>query len=241
MNVAICDNEELFFSQLKKILAENEFIDSVEVYSNIEKMFSKLEEGENYDIVFMDIDWKNDSENGINFASRINEINPDIQIVFVTAFNDVYSENIFFEKLNLCGYLKKPIKPQYLKILLEKARMTIKKRESNILSIKNNGQIENIKADCILYLESRGHKVTITKNDGISFTYEKLDDIQKRLGSNFLRIHKSYLVNMAYISQFEGKNVVLNKEKKLPISKSSSREAKTAYLKYLRESIKKID
>lgn len=241
MKAAICDNEKIFLNQMAEVIGAKECIDVYDTYLSIEELFQKLKDGEKYDIIFMDIDWKNDAENGINYAAKINQDNPDIQMIFVTAYNDIFSENIFFENLNLCGYLKKPINSEYLGILLEKAEKTIRNNENSILTIKNNGLIENIKVNAIIYLESQGHKVTITKTDGISYTYEKLDTIQERLGNNFLRIHKSYLVNMDYISRLEGKSVVVFNEKVLPVSKSFSKDSKTLYLKYLRGRIKEIN
>ncbi len=241
MNIAICDNEIFFLRQMEEVVKSNQLIDSIESFSDMNVFFEKLDSGKKYDIVFMDIEWNNDSKNGINYASQINRKQSDIQIIFITAFNDIYSENIFFEEINLCGYLKKPINPQYLNILLVKAKTILDSRENDILTIKNNGQIEKINIGKIMFLESKGHKVTITKTDGVSYIYDKLDVLQQKLGRRFLRIHKSYLVNMDYISQLEGRTVSLNSDRVLPISKSSSKEAKTTYLRYLRDKIREID
>lgn len=241
MNIAICDNEIFFLRQMEEVVKSNQLIDSIESFSDMNVFFEKLDSGKKYDIVFMDIEWNNDSKNGINYASQINRKQSDIQIIFITAFNDIYSENIFFEEINLCGYLKKPINPQYLNKLLVKAKTILDSRENDILTIKNNGQIEKINIGKIMFLESKGHKVTITKTDGVSYIYDKLDVLQQKLGRRFLRIHKSYLVNMDYISQLEGRTVSLNSDRVLPISKSSSKEAKTTYLRYLRDKIMEID
>lgn len=241
MNIAICDNEAFFLHHMEELIEGNELIDSFDSFSDMNVFFDKLDSGIEYDIVFMDIDWNDNSENGINYAAQINRKRPEIQFIFITAFNDTFSENIFFEEVNLCGYLKKPVNPQYLNILLEKAKANFDSRENDILTIKNNGQIENIYIRKIMYLESKGHKIAIIKTDSESYTYDKLDVLQKKLGRRFLRIHKSYLVNMDYISQFDAKSVSLGQDRILPISKSSSKEAKTTYLSYLRDKIKEID
>ena len=113
MRVAICDDEKIFFEQMEYLLKQIEGISCVDKYDDIDKLHENLEK-ETYDMVFMDIAWKGKEDTGVQFAASINDKYPNIQIVFVTAFNDKFAESIFFEKVNLCGYLVKPIKIQTL-------------------------------------------------------------------------------------------------------------------------------
>ena len=121
MKVAICDDEKIFFEQMEYLLKQIETVSRIDKYDDIDILHANLEK-ETYDMIFMDIAWKGKEDTGVQFAASINDRYPNIQIVFMTAFSDKYAESIFFEKVNLCGYLIKPIKIQNLRFLVEKAR-----------------------------------------------------------------------------------------------------------------------
>lgn len=122
MQVAICDDENIFLEQLEVLLKSIPEIEKADSYNSVDKLCQQLECGYRYDIIFMDIEWNAAKENGTHYASRINELYPDIQIIFVTAYNDRFAEAIFWEPVNLCGYLLKPVQKDNLLLLLEKAK-----------------------------------------------------------------------------------------------------------------------
>lgn len=238
MRVAVCDNEEIFLKQFKDTMKAVDKIQEIDCYSDISMLFPKLQTGLKYDIVFMDIDWNDGSHTGINYASMINGIYPDVQIIFVTAYNDLYSQDIFFEPVNLCGYLVKPVNIDNLNNLLVKAEKKIYEFKSKVLTVKSNGNVETIAIGRIIYAESKGHQVFIYKNDSVSSVYEKLDEIQNRLGERFIRIHKSFCVNMDYIHKIEGRMLILSDGNELPISRNLQRGVKEKYLAYLRSKMR---
>lgn len=238
MKVAICDNEAVSLKLLEEAVGAFAQIEHYDLFQKIEDFFAKLNEGERYDVVFMDIEWGKENETGVNYASLMNKNYSDIQVIFVTSHNDIYSQHIFFEPVNLCGYLTKPVNPEFLETLIHKAEQKIKENTSKILSVKSNGQVEAIPICKILYAESQGHHVIIYKKDSAVSIYDKLDDIQKRLGNSFLRIHKSYCVNMDYIHKIDGRQVILSEGVVLPVSKPLMKETKELYLKYLRSQMK---
>ena len=99
MRVAICDDEKTFLEQMEDLLREIEEISHIDKYDDIDKINQILEK-ESYDIIFMDLAWKGKEDTGVQFAASINDKYPNIQFVFVTAFNDKFAESIFFEKVN---------------------------------------------------------------------------------------------------------------------------------------------
>lgn len=65
---------------------------------------------------------------------------------------------------------------------------------------------------------------------------EKLDDLEKRLsGSNYLRVHKSFLVNGDYIQNICRYEVLLSSGRKIPISKSRYKEVREWWEKKKRQ------
>lgn len=90
--------------------------------------------------------------------------------------------------------------------------------------------------DNIVYVESRKHQVIFHYMETGSaeyHIYEKLDEIEKTFsGGSFLRIHKSYLVNMKHISRINNYIAVLDTGEELPVPRLRFREAKEAFVAY---------
>lgn len=237
MRVAVCDDERIFLEQMQELLKDISDIAQIDCYDNLNDLETYLKTGQKYDMIFMDIEWKHPMENGTHYASKINEMYPDIQIVFVTAYNDRFSEAIFWEKVNLCGYLVKPVKYDNLMILIKRARENIKKQKNEKLVVQYKGVTETIPFSSIVYLESSAHQVFIsTIADRIS-VYKKLDDYEKELSHSFVRIHKSFLVNMDYIKRIDRGELTLKDGMVLPVSKGKYQATKDKFFRFMGEQL----
>ncbi len=142
-----------------------------------------------YDLVLMDIEWEGNEQDGIAYAAQYNARSPQTWFIFVTAYNDKFSEKIFWEKVNLCGFLVKPVRKEHLEKLLDKVREKIFSSEALILQ-KHGGITEKIANSQIRYIESNAHQLLIHTISGEVALYEKLDVYEKKLYKDFLRIHK---------------------------------------------------
>lgn len=236
MKVAICDDEPIFIRQMESLLKGIPEVKSIDRYDDICELNLVLEK-DSYDLIFMDIEWKGHEKKGTQYASIINERYPNIQIVFITAYNDRFSESIFFEKVNLCGYLVKPIKFNNLQFLVEKALSNIKKRQEEKIVVQYRGVTETIHLSDIVYLESKAHQLCISTITGQIQIYKKLDDYEEVLDASFVRIHKSFMVNMNYIKRIERSVLTLKDGMVLPISKTKYQGVKDKFFKFMSEQI----
>ena len=85
----------------------------------------------------------------------------------------------------------------------------------------------------ILYLESRLHKARIVLKKQEYLCNERLEHLREQLDGRFLSCHKSYLVNMQYIKEFRGREILLEGEQSIPVSKARSKEAKEQFFHYV--------
>jgi hypothetical protein len=95
---------------------------------------------------------------------------------------------------------------------------------------------EHIPLRDVIYFASEGRRTHIVTNMNRDTFYQKLDEIEnliKRKNCNFLRIHKSYLVNTKYISSFSRHHVTLLNGDKLRVSKYD-------YYKYLNDNFQNL-
>ena len=217
MKIAVCDDDKGCLDSMKRLLAGYPGISRTEYYQNLSQLSEALENGMGYDLVLMDIEWEGNEQDGIAYAAQYNARSPQTRFIFVTAYNDKFSEKIFWEKVNLCGFLVKPVRKEHLEKLLDKVREKIFSSEA-----------------LILYIESNAHQLLIHTISGEVSLYEKLDVYEKKLHKDFLRVHKSFLVNMQYIRRIEMKEVTLQDGTVLPVSKTRYSASRDKYFRYMR-------
>jgi DNA-binding LytR/AlgR family response regulator len=74
--------------------------------------------------------------------------------------------------------------------------------------IKSGRQLERIAMNDILYVEASGAKSTLHTSNGTVHLNRRIATLQCELpGSRFVRIHKSFIVNIAFINQVEQRNI----------------------------------
>ena len=105
---------------------------------------------------------------------------------------------------------------------------------------KMEKEMDKRKMNPIIYVASPGHKlethIQTEKKREVRVVREKLDDLEKRLsGSNYLRVHKSFLVNGDYIQNICRYEVLLSSGRKIPISKSRYKEVREWWEKKKRQ------
>ena len=179
------------------------------------------------DLILLDINIIGDIT-GIMLAEKINE-KFDIPFIFLTSLSDKDTLNKV-KQSNPSGFLSKPFNEAGLRSNIEIALFKHQQiqEEKNLINntffIKNKGELIKIDKTAIQYLEAYDNytKLICEKKEYLlSFTlktmYEKLKD------KNFIRIHRSYLININKIdSLFEG--YVFINHKKLPIGKSYKKD-----------------
>ena len=232
MHIAVCDDEKNCLDNMEQLLKSYPGISRTEYYQNLEDLSAALKSGITYDLILMDIEWDQSTENGIQFAAQYNLLSPQTQFIFVTAYNDKFSQKIFWETINLCGYLVKPVQKENLEKLLDKVRE--KNFSSEALMVQHGGTTEKIPSSQIRYLESKAHQIVIHTLSGEVTIYEKLDVYEKRLHKDFVRIHKSFLVNMRYIRRIEMKEVTMQDGTVLPVSKARYSASRDKYFRFMR-------
>ena len=105
-----------------------------------------------------------------------------------------------------------------------------------VLRFSANAESFNIPYKDILYLESNQRVIylyTVKPMQAPDRFYGKMEDLAAELeGDGFLRIQKSYLVNMAYIKKFNYDRVVLFDGKELSVSQKRYSQMKVQYLSW---------
>ena len=139
---------------------------------------------------------------------------------------------------NAIDYLHKPIRFERFVKAIEKAerwkQAETNRRKEPYIEVRIDGNNRQIKTDNIIYIESMGNYVKIFCKDKIFITMATLKDMEYKLSdSSFLRIHKSYIVNMDMHVAIENDQLTV-KDKILPIGKTYKNYIRSKLSTYLR-------
>jgi len=244
LNILIIDDEQPALDELKYQLEKYFSPKQITTLHNPQKTLQIIKD-ENISLVFLDINMPFIS--GIDLATQIIKLNPQIILVFVTAY-DEYAVKAF--ELNAIDYLLKPIDPTRLQATIEKIKkQTDYQKPSSLLPVKiesvnlffggkitafgtnpNDRYIFQLKD--LTHFSADGPLVFAHNNqkDNKRVNYN-LQDLEKNLPDNFLRTHKSYIVNLDYISrmylwQKSNYQIELTNQVTVPVSRRYSHTVK---------------
>lgn len=234
LNAIIVDDERLARVNLRKLLASFPEIEIAGEASSCDEAV-KLINLHNPQLVFLDIQLS--GETGFDLLEVID--NP-IKIIFVTAF-DEYAIRAF--EVNAIDYLLKPVNPERLRTAIERVIKKDKSQEAearryeysdSIYVRLNNYASRFIKICSITFIEPLGNYTRLVTNDGKhSIVLKTLKQWQDELPSNnFVRIHRSSIINIEYVDRIEKKSdsplkaYLKNHSKPLEISRRYARKLK---------------
>lgn len=223
----IVDDESMARGVIRKHLEKLEVFELVHECSNAIEAINILQTQE-IDLVFLDIEMPEIS--GLDFLKTLR--NPPL-VVLATAYSNYGVESYEFE--NVVDYLLKPISfDRFLKTtqrIFERLKIEpkndnqkdsnieqVQNQESDSIFLKANKKIHKIITKDISHLQAYGNYVKVfTKSKGMILVLQKLQDFEDSLPSKtFVRIHKSFIINIDAIETIESNRVFIDKQE-MPI------------------------
>ncbi len=233
--IFVCD-DDINITEFLKFFIMKHFGDEYKVITmnRCQELIGMIEMNERVpDILIMDINLQDG--NGIETVKHLQKLHPKLKVIYLTGIIN-YATAIF--ETNPAYFLVKPINENNLSDAITKVSKEIEFDKSDSIVIKTNGSEIILYRREIMYVESQGRKLVLYMADGKkSEIYEKMDVIQEQLGASFIRSHKSFLINMKYITERTNKEFYLSDGKVLPISKPNLKDAKIKFISYLGEEL----
>lgn len=229
MKIAICDDEQVIREEINSML--NEFFLTHNMTCTVDQFptgESFVKVNSDYDLVFMD--YQLTDGNGIDFAKQVREENNKIFIIFSTS----YQEHVFESfTLDTFRYLVKPISKQSVfDALTAFVRLYQTDRKIIINTLDKDYYVD---ADEVMYIEADKKYTTVRTTAGYHKSYRGISKYEAEINnSHFYRTHRSYIVNMKYISVIEKKTISLTNGEKIVISPKNYDEFIKSYMGYLK-------
>ena len=234
IKMAICDDDLSVLSELSVLIdkyrvEKNQEIEYAAFQSPLE-LLAEIEKGMCWDILFLDILMP--GENGIDAAKEIRQYDTNVKIIFLTSSTEFAVESYL---VNAYFYQLKPIWEESFFRLMDSVISEFEKSEQAYFIMKCKKGITRVNLDKLIYCEVMGRTLLFHMEDGQ--IYEKagsLEDVSEQLlvYDNFLRPHRSFLVNMEYIQSISGKAIVLSDGMQIPIPHGKYTDIKDRYLEY---------
>ena len=226
------DDEPLALRQVSKYMERIEDLEVVALCNSAHAAQQVLAEKQ-VDIMFVDINMPD--LNGVDFVRGLE--NPTM-VIFTTAYSE-YAVDGF--RLDAVDYLLKPFGFGDFERAVNKARSLLelqRLREQHItptadaeppqepvdnndcISIKADYKVSLVKYADIIYIESVGEYVRLHLTSGSSImSLFRLKNMESALPSNrFMRVHRSYIVNLGHVTGYARGRVYLDNEEYVPIS-----------------------
>ena len=186
------------------------------------------------DLLLLDIDMPEIS--GIELLQTLKQAPP---VIFTTAYSQFALESYDH---NAIDYLLKPIAFSRFLKAIDKVRDNVQHLKANTgmanaadsaspnsLFVKSDGKLVKISLDQLLFVEGLKDYLKLWTETGNLVIYGTMKHIEEQLTkrSDFMRVNKSYIVNMALIREVEG-NLIRIKEHEIPIGNTYLNEVQEA-------------
>ncbi len=226
MNCIIIDDEKMARVIIKTLCDQVESLNLIEEFPNAIQAIKFLNEN-HVDLIFLDIHMPNFS--GLDFIKTLKD---PPKIIFTTSDPKFAIEA--FEYDFIVDYLLKPIElPRFEKAIKKAERFQIIQDQLNATKpaeIKNDFYVNidrrliKIDLPSIYLIEAKGDYINIKTEDKNYVVHSTLKKIEEKLPTSlFLKVHRSYIINVKKIIDIEDNSVLIKKDV-VPVSRSNRPE-----------------
>ncbi|WRS28917.1 LytTR family DNA-binding domain-containing protein [Oscillospiraceae bacterium MB08-C2-2] len=232
----LCDDDsrvlERYKQQIVQISENNDVEVSISAFQSGESLlFHMSDYPDMADIIYLDIYMKD--INGIDTAKQLREWGCNAYIIFLT----VCSESVYdsFEVFPFY-YLRKEYTPDVkFEHVFMLALRHVDNGEPEKIILKNGAERKVVPLNEISHFEIWQGVVTVCFGENETFRYwATLEDLEKLLsGKGFVRVHRSYMVNMQYITCVQRRSVLLKNGEDVPVGVTYGEKVKKALTEHI--------
>lgn len=233
-NIIVCDDNTPFLKVMLKLLSQYAVLYNANVigFSNGKELLEHCCSNK-FDVIYMDIEIG--SENGMALAKTIKNMNPNALIIYMSSFSIYYADMVNAEPFRFISKDMSNIQKFEKEVAdaLEAAMRRINGKD--MFSFTFDRKQHSIELGNVKYFHSIARTIHIVGDIGKpNYYYGKMDELQKeleRIDGSFVRISKSYIVNMKY-AMLSGKSKVVVDGKEFSVTTKYAAEFRKRYNDY---------
>lgn len=233
LKIAVCDDSRELLAKVKDILndyeTEHHIPIATDLYTSADELLHGLKKTD-YDILLLDIIMPGFT--GMQAAREIRSFNAEIKIIFLTSSKEFAIESY---EVDAFYYLLKPVRRETFFPVLHRIIAEITRRQESCVIYTPMG-IVNLPFAKIECLEIYNKHLLFHLNDGsCKETRGALSDYEAMFLARkaFIKIHRSYLINMDYILPIQTGEICTCSGKRFPVSRLLAKDLKARYMNYM--------
>lgn len=228
-HIAICDDlesERIGLARMIQAYARRQGLSiRLRLFSSGESLLSALQGPEPIHLLFLDIYMPGLS--GVETARRIRSAGSNLSVIFATTSQDHGLDSF---EVRASDYLVKPFREADVAACLDWFFAHIPE-PLRLLSVYSEGEWQKIPLSSILYIDVYDHQSRLHTTRGLIVARRGLDDLESAIDSrDFLRCHRSFLVNLNHVEGVEGNDFRMEDRTLVPISSANAARIRSQFI-----------
>lgn len=222
IQAAVCDDEPVFRSHIRELLVQDSIKNGYDLYvreyADGSELLSSFEEGQNMDVLFLDIRMK--KKDGMETARILRERGCGCLIIFLTSLSEYMQKGY---EVKAFRYLLKEQADSELEGVMRECRRELATDSFFVFSFEHKNY--SVRKTDILYLESSKRLILLHTAREVFRFYQRLDNLEEQLAQDgFLRCHRSFLVQEGCVKGWKEDELWLENGERIPVSRSYEKE-----------------
>ncbi len=231
LRIAICDDEKHMSNHIRAMTSD--FFRKKNREINIQTFLSGedlLSYDGQIDILFLDIQMK--GMDGMETARKLRADKFRGFLIFIT----VLKEMVFLSfEVQAYDYLVKPVDEKQFGKTMERLYASIQNASEDSLLVQQGYERRIVPKDEIVFCEVIDRKIYLNLASGeVVDYYERIENLETKLGSHFFRCHRSYLINLKHLKGYKNGTAYMDNDKEVPVSRLRSKEFSGVVLQYMK-------
>lgn len=234
IQIGFCDDDLSILSELRVLLDRYRVERNVEItsaaFQSPLELLAEVERGARFDILLLDVMMP--GENGIETAREIRRYDQSVRIIFLTSSAEFAVESY---TVGAYFYQLKPIWEENFFRLMDAVIAECEKSSGMSLILRCKSGITRVELNRLEYCEVLGRSLWLHLVGGaVLESAGRMDHLCEQLADheNFLRVHRSFLINLDYVKNIMPKAITMASLAELPIPRGKYGELKDRYLEY---------
>ena len=231
IHIAICDDEKHMSDHIRAMASDFFRKKNREIQL---RTFLSGEELLNYDgqidILFLDIQMN--GMDGLETARKLRAGKFRGFLIFITVLKEMVFQSF---EVQAYDYLVKPVDEKQFGKTMERLYASMQNTSEDSLLVQQGYERRIVPKDEIVFCEVIDRKIYLNLASGeVVDYYERIENLETKLGSHFFRCHRSYLINLKHLKGYKNGTAYMDNHKEIPVSRLRSREFSGVVLQYMK-------
>ena len=231
IRIAICDDEKHMSDHIRAMASDFFRKKNREIQL---RTFLSGEELLNYDgqidILFLDIQMN--GMDGLETARKLRAGKFRGFLIFITVLKEMVFQSF---EVQAYDYLVKPVDEKQFEKTMERLFASMQNVGEDSLLVQQGYERRIVPKDEIVFCEVIDRKIYLNLASGeVVDYYERIENLETKLGSHFFRCHRSYLINLKHLKGYKNGTAYMDNHKEIPVSRLRSREFSGVVLQYMK-------